>query len=96
MNNFFNKSAFLTIDLIVLSNLFVSRYNLQSFEILGLSEDDSYISEGINNKGLDKYELNDIDDIMKQEYCEKSSIDLILRKLCYDGFIESGDYLVNN
>lgn len=37
-----------------------------------------------------------MDDIMEQGYCEKSGINLILRTLCYDGFIESGDYLISN
>lgn len=77
-------------------NFFISHYNLECFEVLGIDEDNSYISTDINDKGLDKNELNDMDDIMEQGYCEKSGINLILRTLCYDGFIESGDYLISN
>lgn len=96
MNTIFSKSNFITVDLLDLCNFFISHYNLECFEVLGIDEDNSYISTDINDKGLDKNELNDMDDIMEQGYCEKSSINLILRTLCYDGFIESGDYLISN
>lgn len=96
MNTIFSKSDFITVELLDLSNFFISHYNLKFFEILGIDEDNSYISTDINDKGLDKDELNDMDDIMEQGYCEKSGINLILRTLCYDGFIESGDYLISN
>ena len=96
MNTIFSESNFITVELLDLSNFFISHYNLECFEILGIDEDNSYISTDINDKGLDKDELNDMDDIMEQGYCEKSGINLILRMLCYDGFINSGNYLINN
>lgn len=96
MDNIFNKSTFFTVDLINLSNLFSSHYSFKCFEILGIDEDNSYVSKSIDNKGLDNDEIDDFNDIVQQGYCEKSGIDLILRKLCYDGFIDSGNYLINN
>ena len=96
MNSISNKTTFFTLDLIDLSNLFSSHYTFNYFEILGVDEDLSYASKNVDSKELDEYEADCFNNIVQQGYCEQSQIDIILSKLCHDGFIEAGDYLITN
>lgn len=96
MKHVFEKSTFFIVDLIALSNLFVFQYDLDGFNILGIEADNAYVSKGIDNTELSEYEMELFDNIIEQQYCEASLIEIILKKLCYDDVIESGDYLITN
>lgn len=96
MKPFFEKSTFFIVDLIALSNLFVFQYDLDGFNILGIEEENAYVSKGIDNTELSEYEMEMFDNIIEQQYCDACHIEIILKKLCYDDVIESGDYLITN
>lgn len=91
-----SKKTFFTIDSFILSNMILNQYNLDSFEIIELAEDASYSSENINNTIFDKYDFEDFKKILEQKWCNKEHIDLILNKLCQDGVIDSGNYIITN
>lgn len=70
-------------------------YELNSFNCYYGSPNDSYHKFNIEKGKMEKWDLEDLQEILEEEGCEIHQLRVVLKDLCNKGIIPPGTYLIN-
>ena len=70
------------------------RRSYRRFEITVASNDTYHRFEVSTEEEFDDYELCQLEQAFREQWIQVWNLDLILRKICADGFLQEGVYLV--